>query len=38
MRPQEIPWVDENTITMIEDILEHPTVAPKIKVGERPHG
>jgi len=28
--------VDEDTITMIQDMLEHPKVAPK--VGEQPHG
>lgn len=33
---RKYPAVDEDTITMIEDILEHPKVAPK--VGERPRG
>ena len=33
---RKYPQVDEDTITMIQDILEHPKVAPK--VGERPDG
>ena len=33
---RKYPEVDEDTITMIEDILEHPKVAPK--VGEQPLG
>jgi len=33
---RKYPGVDEDTITMIQDLLEHPKVAPK--VGEQPHG
>jgi transcriptional regulator with XRE-family HTH domain len=33
---RKYPEVDEATITMIQDLLEHPKVAPK--VGEQPHG
>jgi len=33
---RKYPGVDEDIITMIQDILEHPKVAPK--VGERPRG
>jgi transcriptional regulator with XRE-family HTH domain len=33
---RKYPEVDEDTITMVQDLLEHPKVAPK--VGEQPHG
>jgi transcriptional regulator with XRE-family HTH domain len=33
---RKYPGVDEDTITMVQDVLEHPKVA--AKVGEQPHG
>jgi transcriptional regulator with XRE-family HTH domain len=33
---KKYPGVDEDVITMVQDLLEHPKVAPK--VGEQPHG
>ena len=33
---KKYPGVDEGVITMVQDVLEHPKVAPK--VGEQLHG